>query len=372
MIRQLKYRYVNSKFGQKKNSTQFVYFVFFALVAWFAYGMIFKTEKTEEVLAPSIVRVDVEKTTQKNVLSDILVYGQTKASEKVDLKVRTAGIVDKIYKRKGQQVKKGDVILTIKMEDRLAKLNAAKAVKEKAEIEFNTAKSLLAQDLISRVEFVANEAAYKSAKATLDDTIRDIEFTELRAPFDGIVNTLDIEEGSFVAKESTVGEFLNLNTIKITAQIPEKYISRVRKGVVANAMLSDGTKVDALLTYVDAIANSATRTFAVELEANNKDKKLVEGLTAELRLPLNTVSAMKLKVSSCLTFGEDGSVGVKTIDSENIVHFYPVELVKEEEDGIWVSGLPENANVIIAGGEYVRVGEKVEPHFVNEKEKIKD
>ncbi|MBR1544956.1 MAG: efflux RND transporter periplasmic adaptor subunit [Alphaproteobacteria bacterium] len=366
MIKQLKYRYANSKFAKQKSSSKFVWFVFFVLVAWFLYGMMFNTKKVEEVKAPELVKVDVEKLSQKNIVSDVLVFGHTEASEKVDLRVRTAGIVDTIFKKKGEYVKKGDVILTIKMEDRIAKLAAAQAAKDKAEIEYNTAVSLLEQGLISRVEFVANEANYRSAKATLQQMSLDLGYTSLRAPFDGVINELNVEKGSYVSKESTVGVFLNLNPIKISAQLPEKYISRVKKGVVAKVKLSNKMTVDGILTYVASVADTSTRTFGVELEAPNKNEKIVEGLTAEINLPLDNVYAVKLNASSCLTFGDDGSVGVKTINDENVVAFYPIEIVKEEESGLWVSGLPADVNVIVAGGEFVRAGEKVIPHFLNE------
>ena len=366
MIQQLRYRYENSKFANKKGSTKFVYIVGFALVLWFLFGMIFNSENEETKPTPEAVRVDVQKLNKRNVMSDVLIYGQTKSSEKVALKVRTSGIVEKKHVKKGQFVKKGTPILTIKMEDRIAKLNAAKSAEEKAKIEFNTAKTLLKQGLISKVEYVANEASYRNAKATLDNAYLDIDYTTVRAPFDGVLNEFGVEEGSYVGKESEVGVFLNLDPIKIVAEVPEKYITRLTKGVVANAHLSSGDKIDALLTYVGAVANTSTRTFSVELQAKNKDRKIVEGLTAEIRLPLNTVPAIKLSVSSCLTFGEDGSVGVKTIDDTNTVHFYPVEIVKEEKDGLWVFGLPEQVNVIVAGGEFVNVGEKVLPTFVGE------
>lgn len=370
MINQLKYRYVNSKFGKQKSSYQFLWIILILIVVWFLYGLVFNTKKVDVVVQPELVKVDVEKLSQKSVVSDILVFGHTEASEKVNLKVRTAGIVETIFRKKGEYVKKGDVILTIKMEDRIAKLAAAQAAKDKAEIEYNTAVSLLEQGLISKVEFVANEANYRSATATLQQMSLDIGYASLRAPFDGVINELNVEKGSYVSKESTVGVFLNLNPIKISAQLPEKYINRVKKGVVAKVELSNKMVVDGLLTYVASIANTSTRTFGIELEAPNKNEKIVEGLTAEIKLPLDTVPAIKLKASSCLTFGDDGSVGVKTINDDNVVGFYPIDIIKEEEDGLWVSGLPEQVNVIVAGGEFVKSGEKVIPHFVNDVKKL--
>ena len=366
MIRKLHERYKNSRLGQQKGSNKFVYLILFALILWFSIGMIFSTSTPTPKPEIKKMKVNVEQLTSKPIVSDVLIYGHTEAMEKVDLKIRTSGIVKKINKRKGQYVKKGDAIITLAMEDRMAKLRAAQAAKDKAEIEYNTAKTLLSQDLISRVEFVSNEATYKSAKANLEQIILDIDHTILRAPFDGVVDDLKIEEGSYVSSSEIVGVFVNLNPIKIKAEIPEKYISRVKKGVIAKVNLSNKETIEAMLTYISSIANTSTRTFSLELEANNKDNKIVEGLTAEILFPLDTISAIKLGVSSCLTLNENGEVGVKTIDDKNIVHFYPVEIIKEEQGGLWVSGLPNTANVIISGSEFVKEGEEVDPTFINE------
>jgi multidrug efflux system membrane fusion protein len=125
-------------------------------------------------------------------------------------------------------------------------------------------------------------------------------------------------------------------------------------------MLSDDRRIDAKLTYAASVANPATRTFSVELISGNGER-LVEGLTAEVELPLDKVVATRLGVSSCLTFGDDGSIGVKVVNGEDKVEFHRVYLVREDEGGLWVSGLPADADVIVAGQEFVRVGETVVP-----------
>ncbi|MDR1476706.1 MAG: efflux RND transporter periplasmic adaptor subunit [Rickettsiales bacterium] len=349
MIRKLHAKYINSKMGKKKASTQWVYFILLVLLLWFGLGMIFHKAPKDIREEPKLIKVSVEALSAQNTVADITVYGHTEASERVNLKVRTSGVVERIIRRKGTHASRGDTILRLRMEDREAKFR-------KTEIEFNTAKALLADGLISRVEYVTAEAAYEQARL-------DVEHTAIKAPFDGVVNDLNVEEGQYVPTGENIGSFLKLDPIKIRAEIPERYVGRERVGSVASASLSNGTSLDALLVYVAAGANTSTRTFAVELEAPNKGGKIVEGLTAEIRLPLNTIPATKITVSSCLTFGEDGTIGIKTVDDGSIVRFYPVELVREDKDGLWVSGLPARANVIIMGQEFVKVGEKVEPVF---------
>ena len=62
---------------------------------------------------------------------------------------------------------------------------------------------------------------------------------------------------------------------------------------------------------------------------------------------------------SILTLQDDGTVGVKAVNEDNIVIFYPTTSVKDTIDGIWVSGLPDKVNLIVTGQEYVAIGESV-------------
>ena len=57
---------------------------------------------------------------------------------------------------------------------------------------------------------------------------------------------------------------------------------------------------------------------------------------------------------------DDGSVGVKALSKENTVIFYPIQKVKDTIDGMWVSGLPKEVNLIVSGQEYVTIGQSIE------------
>ena len=59
------------------------------------------------------------------------------------------------------------------------------------------------------------------------------------------------------------------------------------------------------------------------------------------------------------TLLDDGTVGVKALDKDNKVIFYPTTTVKDTIDGMWVSGLPDNVALIITGQEYVNIGDKI-------------
>ena len=358
MIRHLHTKYINSKLGKKSTATKWVYFILLFIVLWFGLSMTFRSTPPVIRPEPRLVRVTVETLTTKDIMSNVTVFGHTEASERVNLRIRTSGLgapgsVEHVVSRRGATLKKDEPILRLRMEDREAQFNRAK-------IEFETAQQLFTDGLIARIEYVATEAAYRAA-------VENYQAVVLRAPFDGVLANLNIEQGQFVSSNENVGLFLRLDPIKIKAELPEKHIGRAKTGSIATVTLPNGRRIDAMLTFISPSANQTTRTFTVELEALNRDNSIVEGLTAEIRLPLDLIKATKLPVSSCLTFSENGDIGVNVVDANNIVRFYPIDIVREEEGGLWVSGLPSTADVIVLGQEFVKPGERVDPVFASTK-----
>lgn len=70
-----------------------------------------------------------------------------------------------------------------------------------------------------------------------------------------------------------------------------------------------------------------------------------------------------LVAQSSLTLNDEGLLGLRLVDDESKVDFVPVEVIRDSTDGVWVAGLPEAANIITVGQEYVRDGVQVEAHY---------
>jgi multidrug efflux system membrane fusion protein len=96
----------------------------------------------------------------------------------------------------------------------------------------------------------------------------------------------------------------------------------------------------------------------VELALDNADGALASGVTAELRIPVGTVLAHKVS-PAVLTLDDDGTLGVKVVNERGAVEFYPADVAVSTSDGVWLAGLPDNANVITVGQGFVRAGEQV-------------
>jgi len=130
-------------------------------------------------------------------------------------------------------------------------------------------------------------------------------------------------------------------------------------GESATAALVTGQEVKGVIRYLAPVADEATRTFTVELEVPNPDGRLPAGVTAEMRIQGGEVLAYRV-APSLLTLDAGGELGIKTVDARNQVQFHRVKLARSEANGVWVTGLPESANIIVVGQGYVSAGQAVQ------------
>jgi multidrug efflux system membrane fusion protein len=125
---------------------------------------------------------------------------------------------------------------------------------------------------------------------------------------------------------------------------------------------STGTVASGTVRFIASTANALTRTFRVEIEIPNPDNQIAAGLTATVRLGLGEMPAM-LMTPANLVLHDDGRVGARYVDADDIVQFAEVTIVDDAADGVWVTGVPEDVNLLAAGQDYLREGVKVSPRM---------
>jgi multidrug efflux system membrane fusion protein len=304
------------------------------------------------------VRVSTRQAEQR--VSNVVVLGRTEESRRVRLSAETAGQIVAIGAAKGERVHRGDLIARIAMKDRKAWLEMAETRVEQREMEYQAALELAQRNFRSKTGLAASAAELAAAKAEVEARKTDIAHTEIRAPFDGVLETRAVEIGDFVKVEAPVATIVDLSPIVVVGHVTETDVGRLSIGNPAGARLVTGRDVAGEIRYIAAVADPASRTFRVEIEVPNGDGEVVAGLTAELRLPQERVLAHRVS-PAVLTLNDLGQVGIKAIDGDNRVTFHTVTLVADGSDGMWLGGLPETVTVITVGQEFVTVGQKVHP-----------
>jgi len=257
-------------------------------------------------------------------------------------------------------VEKGQLIMRLAMNDRAARRQEAEAAVAQRQLEFEQAQQLQRSDYASRTRVAQARAALEKARADLAKIEKEIADVTVEAPFAGVFNENLIDVGEIVATGEPVARVIDMTPMVVVASVSEREIEGVRPGVSGTVRLVDGREVPGVVTWVSAAADPTTRTYAVEMEVANDDLSIPVGMTAEMRLPLRTVTAHRVS-PAVLTLSDAGEVGVKAGDADNRVVFHAVDLIADSPEGVWLAGLPPKVRLITVGQEYVRPGELVDP-----------
>jgi len=289
---------------------------------------------------------------------EVILFGRTEAIKDAELAAETTGRVIKRMAKKGAAVKKGDALFQLAGDDRTARLKEAVAKVAYHEIAYNAAKRLSQRQFQSKVKLAETAADLAQAKAQRAAIRLDIQRTTIRAPIDGFIETTPVGVGDYVKAGDVVTKIVNLDPIRVVAQVTERDVARLKVGTQSLALLPDGRTLIGELRYISRVGKSETRTFRVEAWIANPDGRVPEGLTTELRLPTETERAHRVS-PAVLTLDDNGVIGVKAVDADNGVVFHPVRILGDTPEGVWLGGLPEALTLITVGQEFVRAGQKV-------------
>lgn len=307
------------------------------------------------------VSVLVQKSVAQPVASGLVLRGRTEAARKIDVRAETSGLVISEPLPKGSFVKAGQVLCRLDPGTREAALLEARARLAEAEINERAARSLAEKGFGSETAAIARRAALEAAEAGVKRAEKELERLSIKAPFDGLLESDTAELGSLLQPGALCANVIRLDPIRLVGFIPETEIGRIRTGAGAGARLADGREVAGVVTFLARSADPATRTFRVEVEVANPDLTIRDGATAEIFIAYAGARGHLLP-QSALTLDDEGRLGVRIV-IDGRARFNPVTILRDTLDGVWLAGLPERAEVIVVGQEYVVDGRRVEVRY---------
>jgi len=308
---------------------------------------------------PKKPHVRVTTITSQDHIRQIAILGRIEADKVVTVRAEVPGRVAEVVVKKGAEVEAGDVLIKIDPENLPALLAEARARLEQRKIAYNSAQKLSKGGYSSQLNVAQAKADMEAARAQVSGMKRDLANTTITAPLAGVVDDLPMEAGDYMDKAgAVVARVIDLRMMIAVGEVTERDVGNIELGGAARVRLPDDRVLEGAVSYVSKSSNTLTRTFRVEVTVAVPDRSVPEGMTAELHLPMERVVAHKIS-SALLTLNDNGAVGVKTVDDAGIVVFYPVEMVSDTEDGIWLTGLPRHAQIITVGQEFVAEGQAV-------------
>ena len=305
---------------------------------------------------PSVVIEEIrsESRTRRRVLR-----GKTVSKQTASVSTEISGIVVSRPVERGTRVSKGQVLCEIAIDDRAALVTEAMANLVQAEIEHDGALALQGDNLLADAQVAQTAARLESAKANLLRRELDLSRTRVTAPFAGVIETQPLVVGDLARVGDVCATLINLDPILVEVSVSERDVGALLLGEVASARTSTGHYLEGRITFVGSQSDDVTRTYLAEITVPNPDYEIRAGLTAVVDLPGEAVKAHRVS-PSLFTLNDAGVLGLRTIDRENRVEFYPVSILEDSPDGAWVTGLPERTRLITVGHEFVAEGQLVD------------
>ncbi len=310
---------------------------------------------TANLMSVEIIPVELVPMTR-----DLTLNGQVKAARILTLTSNVSGTIETLPVNKGSRVNEGTLIATLSDEGRSTSLEEARSRVRAATSERNAAEKLRKQGLQSQANLEQAQATLATAQTALSRITLDIQNTQIKAPFNGVLNQLHVELGQRIDNGTVIGELVDDSRFIVTGMVAQQSIAKIKPGQTVTAKLITGETLNGTVTYISASADQATRSFAIEATLENPENTIAAGVSASLVIPTESLKAFFVSPSS-LALGENGEIGVKSVNDDGIVEFHAITIVQTTQNGAWVTGVDEGTSIIGLGQGFVNPGEKVTP-----------
>jgi len=298
----------------------------------------------------------------------IELQGNVKTKQNVLVYPEMPGILNKVYVKEGQKVKKDQILATIDDGGLSQQLLLLKSNEQLAKTTFERQKRLWDQQIGSEIQYLQAKTSYDSQKNATRQLKKQLGKFTIRAPFSGIIDDVFKEKGIVVAPGpgAEIFRIINLSNMFIETDVPESYISSIKKNKMVEVNFPIlGRSYDSSIRQVGNFINPSNRTFRIEVGIPNLDGEIKPNLTAKLRLNDYSNSNAILIPQSIISENAKGQQFIYVVkDNKEKNQVYAERLVietgKTTGDFIEVTkNLDANVEVILEGARSVNNGQVV-------------
>ncbi len=296
---------------------------------------------------------------EKSLTDGLYVSGSLIPDEEVDLSFETSGKITDIYFKEGARVARGQLLAKINDAPLQAQLRKLQAQWRLMQDRVFRAKALLAKEAVSKEAFQEAEANLSALKAEMDMVKAQIQQTELRVPFDGIIGLRQVSTGAYATTSTSIATLTKTSPLKVEFSVPERYAGTLPPGTALTFTAEgDLTPRKAKIYASDSRVDPDTRTYTVRALYDNKGGKLVPGRYVSVNLSTRQFDNTLAVPSEAIV----SEMGVDKVFLYKNGIAEPVEISKGLRTDAEVQvlrGLHAGDTVITSGTMQLRTGQKV-------------
>jgi len=336
-------------------------------------------EKKEAVAESPAIAVKVSGVSENSNSDFVSASGKIEAENSADLSTRMMGYVTKVYVQIGQQVKAGQLLVSINNSDLLAKKAQVDASILQATAGYNNAKkdydrfvALFKQQSASQKELDDMTARYEMAKAGLEgarqmrnEVMAQFNYSNITAPFSGVVTNTFVKEGDMANPGMPLVSVEGASKLQVTAMVSEGDITSIKKGMPVTVLVkSSNEKLTGKVSEVSVSAKNTGGQYLVKINLDKTDSSVLSGMFVNVQFPVEnkstaTPNTMVLVPESALV-RQGQLTGIYTIGNENVALLRWLRTGKTFGDKVEVlSGLSADENYIISAEGKLFNGAKV-------------
>ena len=306
-------------------------------------------------------------TAQESVFKHYIeLQAQVQTKDNLIVNAQMGGILEQLSVIEGQRVSKGQVIGRVDdggLSQQLAQLEIQASL---AKTTFERQKNLWDQKIGSEIQYLQAKSASEAQNKAIQQLKKQMAKTAIIAPFSGVVDDIISEKGSVLAPGSPVLRIINLNNMYLEADVPEKFLSAIKRGtevVVDFPMLNE--KIDTKISLVNNNINPANRSFKIQVQVPNKSGLIKPNLSSKLNIndySNKSVIAVPLSIISENAEGEQYLYIAEKSGAKNLTKAKKVIVKTGKSQGDLVEileGVVEGDLIIKEGARSVKDGQVV-------------
>jgi len=240
---------------------------------------------TEAVSDERIVSVTALQLAPTNFNHYFTVQGIVEADQNAQIFPEAPARITSIKVQEGDQVSKGDVLMTLDSRIVDNQIDELKLRLDLAETVYKKQEELWSQEIGSELQYLQAKNNYESLEQNLEAVQAQKSLYVIKAPFSGVVDEITPKEGEMANPAMPVIRLINMKDVYIKSDVTERYLSKIKAGdMVEVTFPSLGIKKETKIYRLGNYINPANRTFKIKLNLDNADMQLKPNLLGELKI----------------------------------------------------------------------------------------
>jgi membrane fusion protein, multidrug efflux system len=292
------------------------------------------------------------------------VHGSVESSKNVMINAEVPGMANKVLVEAGQAVEAGETMVVLDTDILRKNVEEVKSAYDLAENVFQRQEKLWNQKIGSELQYLEAKNKKESLGLKLKTLQVQLEKSEIKAPFRGIVDEVVIKQGEMAQPMFPLLRLVNLDNVYIVSDVSEEYIGKIKQGTTANIFFpSINYTQTATVTRVGKYINPNNRTFKIQIDISNKEQLLIPNLLAEIKLKDYEQDSSLIVPSRVVQNDASGKEYLFVVEQVNGVPRAKKVIVKSghtyENKTVVLSGINPKDEIIVEGARSLKDGEEI-------------